>query len=103
MLRSPSIIPENSQRDVYLVLDDFGSLGRVWRETDEMGSNRAWMIRNLLDDQYENPIRIVAFNTAEGWSRDVTTDIADELRRSYVEYDEVPASILKFLEATNRH
>ena len=102
MPRSPSIIPETSHRDVYLVLDDFGSLGRVWRETDEMGPNRAWMIRNLLDDQYENPIRIVAFNTAEGWSRDVTTDIADELRRSYVEYDGVPASILKFLEATNR-
>jgi hypothetical protein len=103
MPRSPSIIPEDTQRDVYLVLDDFGSLGRVWRETDEMGSNRAWMVRNLLEGQYENPVRIVAFNTAEGWSRDVTVDIADELRRRYVEYDEVPASVLKFLEATIRH
>ena len=55
------------------------------------------------EGQYKNPVRIVAFNTAEGWSRDVTTDIADELRRRYVEYDEVPASILKFLEAVNRH
>ena len=103
MPRSPSIIPEDTPRDVYLVLDDFGSLGRVWRETDEMGSNRAWMVRNLLEGQYENPVRIVAFNTAEGWSRDVTVDIADELRRRYVEYDEVPASVLKFLEATIRH
>ena len=103
MPRSPSIVPENNDRDVYLVLDDFGSLGRAWRETDEMGTNRAWMIRNLLDGQYENPVRIVAFNTAEGWSRDVTTDIADEVRRTYVEYGEVPASILKFLEMANRH
>ena len=38
-----------------------------------------------------------------GWSRDVTVDIADELRRRYVEYDEVPALILRFLEAANRH
>jgi hypothetical protein len=103
MPRSPSIIPENTHRDVYLVLDDFGFLGRVWRETDEAGTNRAWMVRNLLEGQYENPVRIVAFNTAEGWSRDVTVDIADELRRRYVEYDEVPASVLKFLEATIRH
>ncbi len=103
MPRSPSIIPENSHRDVYLVLDDFGSLGRVWRETDEMGSNRAWMVRNLLEGQYENPVRIVAFNTAEGWSRDVTTDIADELRRRYVEFDEVPESVLRFVEMANRH
>jgi hypothetical protein len=43
------------------------------------------LIRNLLDGQYESPVRIVAFNTAEGWSRDVTVDIADELRRRFVE------------------
>jgi hypothetical protein len=36
-------------------------------------------------------------------SRDVTLDIADELRRRYVEYDEVPASVLKFLEIASRH
>jgi hypothetical protein len=100
---SPSIAPNGLERDVYLVLDDFGSLGRVWRETDEAGTNRTWMIRSLLEGQYANPVRIVAFNTAEGWSRDVTLDIADELRRSYVEYDEVPTSVLKFLETVTRH
>jgi hypothetical protein len=100
---SPSIAPNGLERDVYLVLDDFGSLGRVWRETDEAGTNRTWMIRNLLEGQYANPVRIVAFNTAEGWSRDVTLDVADELRRSYPEFDEVPASVLRFLEMTNRH
>ena len=103
MRTSPSIAPNGLERDVYLVLDDFGSLGRVWRETDEAGTNRTWMIRNLLEGQYANPVRIVAFNTAEGWSRDVTLDVADELRRTYPEFDEVPASVLRFLETTNRH
>jgi hypothetical protein len=56
----------------------------------------------LLDGQYESPVRIVAFNTAEGWSRDVTVDIADELRRRYVEFDEVPESVLAFLESATR-
>jgi len=61
----PTAVSESSQ-DTYLVLDDFGGrLGRVWRETDE--------------------------ETAT--SRDVTKDIADELRRRLVEYDEVPASL----------
>jgi hypothetical protein len=99
---SPSIAPNGLERDVYLVLDDFGSLGRVWRETDEAGTNGATLIRNLLDGQYENPVRIIAFNTAEGWSRDVTVDIADELRRRYVEYDEVPEGVFEFLEANQR-
>ena len=102
MRTSPSLAPNGPDQDTYMVLDDFGSLGRAWRETDEAGANRATLVRNLLDGQYENPVRIVAFNTAEGWSRDVTVDVADELRRRFVEYDEVSESVLKFLEATNR-
>jgi hypothetical protein len=103
MPRSPSIVPDDTNRDVYLVLDDFGRLGKAWRETDEAGTSRATLVRNLLDGQYEDPVRFVAFNTAQGWSRDVTVEIADELRRRFVEFDEVPESVLKFLEkAINR-
>ena len=103
MPRSPSLAPENAHRDVYLVLEDLGSLGRIWRETDEAGTNRVWLVRNLLNDLYENPVRIVAFNTAEGWSRDVTVEIADEVRRHFIEHNDAPISLLKFLDAVNRH
>jgi hypothetical protein len=102
MRTSPSLAPNGPDQDTYMVLDDFGSLGRAWRETDERGANRTMLVRNLLDGQYESPVRIVAFNTAEGWSRDVTVDIADELRRRYVEFDEVPESVLAFLESATR-
>jgi hypothetical protein len=44
----------------------------------------------------------VAFNTAEGWSRDVTMDIANELRRRYDEFGELSASAFDFLEANRR-
>ena len=37
-----------------------------------------------------------------GWSSDVTMDIADELRRRFAEYDEVPASVQEFLESAIR-
>jgi hypothetical protein len=59
-------------------------------------------VRNLLDGQYESPVRIVASNTAEGWSRDVTVDIADELRRRNAEDDDVAESLLTFMEAHRR-
>jgi hypothetical protein len=62
------MVPETGH-DTYLVLDDLGRLGRVWRETAEGDANREILIRDLLDDQYGRPRRIVAFNTAEGWSR----------------------------------
>ena len=54
MPHSATLVPEeDTRRDIYLVLDDFGSLGRVWRETDEAGTNRTWMIRNLLEGRNE--------------------------------------------------
>jgi hypothetical protein len=56
----------------------------------------------MVKGQYNHPLRIVVFNTTEGWSRDVTVDIADELRRRYVEFGEVPDSILDFMESNRR-
>jgi hypothetical protein len=103
MRTSPSIVPRWADQDTYLVLDDFGGrIGCSWRETDVESAGRETLIRDLVDGQYNHPVRIVAFNTAEGWSRDVTVDIADELRRRYVEFGEVPDSILEFLEANRR-
>jgi hypothetical protein len=49
MRTSPSIAPHGPDQDTYMVLDDFGSLGRAWRETDERGANRTMLVRNLLD------------------------------------------------------
>ena len=46
----PSIV-SGGEKDIYLVLDDFGRLDRAWRETDESGTNRATLVRNLLDGQ----------------------------------------------------
>jgi hypothetical protein len=103
MRRSPSITPDGPNLDTYFVLDDFGGrIGRAWRETDEDATDREALILNLLSGEYKNPVRIVAFNSAEGWCRDATMDIADELRRRYAEYDEVPESVLAFLEANQR-
>jgi hypothetical protein len=99
MSTSPSIVPDE---DIYLVLDDFGALGRSWREADEESTDRRTIIRNILAGEYKNPARIVAFNSAEGWCRDVTVDIADELRRRFIEYNEVPEAVLAFLETNQR-
>jgi hypothetical protein len=98
MSRFPSIVPDDEDRDVYLVLEDFGPLGRAWRETDDSETDRATLIRDMLEGQYENPIRIVAFNTAEGWSRDVTEDVANELQDVCPDREELSASIEEFIQ-----
>ena len=78
---TPSIVPRGDDRDIYLVFDDLGRVGRIWREADEDATNFETIVTDLVDGQYKNPIGIFCFNSAEGWSRDVSEDVAQEVRR----------------------
>lgn len=103
MRSSPPIATDRPEQDTYLVLDEWGGrLGCSWRETDVDATDRETLIRDLVDGRFTRPVRIVAFNTAGGWSRDVTVDIADELRRRYAGFGEVPQSIRDFMDAIRR-
>jgi hypothetical protein len=64
---------------VYLVLHDFGELGSAYRETDTGRAGPETVIADLLSGQYRHPLRVVAFNTAEGWARDVSADVARQV------------------------
>ena len=47
--------------------------------------------------QYDHPLRVVAFNPLEGWSRDASEDVAHELEQR-VEGHEVTESVREFIE-----
>jgi hypothetical protein len=93
---TPSIVPGGDEQDVCLVVEDYGRQGRAWRETDVEATDLETVIQDLLTGQYSNPVRVVAFNTAEGWSRDISADVAEEIRRRCER--EVPAFIQGFVE-----
>jgi hypothetical protein len=78
---TPSIVPRGDGQNVYLVLDDLGRLGHVWREADDSAAELEAVMLDLLAGQYKSPIRVVAFSTVEQWSQDVSADVAQELRR----------------------
>ena len=98
--QSPSIVPPGEDQDVYLVLDDFGGrIGQSWRETDVGHTDLETLIEDLLEDQYSSPIRIVAFNTAEGWSRDVSEDVAQILSQRCAERRrDLVSSVQEFID-----
>jgi hypothetical protein len=75
MPSAASLVP-NFDVAVHIVLDDFGKHGRAYRETDEATASFEDVVSDLLSGQFSNPMRVVAFNTAEGWSRDVSEDVA---------------------------
>ena len=86
---------------IYLVLNDFGRLGRAYVETDEAQADEASIVENILSGQYSQPLRVVAFNTAEGWARDVTEDIARAaLTKAQRERRSIARAAQEFLERT---
>ena len=96
---TPSIVPGGDHQDVYLVADDLGRLGRIWPEADFEATDFETVITDLLEGQYSGPFRVISFNTAEGWSRDVSEDVASEIRRRCdLQLRELPASIQDFVE-----
>ena len=96
---SPPLAPVGFDVDVYVVLDDFGSIGRSYRETAEESADRESLIRDLMGGQYNNPVRIVCFNTAQGTSRDATSEIAQEIQdRVSRKAEEISPGLRDFIE-----
>ena len=67
---------------VYVVLEDFGRHGCVWREIDEIRADEHSIVEGILRGEYERILRIVAFNADEGWARDVTREVALKVIRA---------------------
>ena len=98
MRHSPSISPaDRLDRDMHLVLEDFSS-GAAWRETDEDRTDYPTLISDLLTGQHDHPLRVVAFNPLEGWSRDASEDVAHELEQRVAEGHEVTEPVREFIE-----
>ena len=91
-------VPRNTAT-VHLVVDDFGNLGRSYRETDERQADANAVVENLLSGQYFSPLRVIAFNLQEGWVRDVSEDVARTvMERAKTEGKPLPDGVRRFVD-----
>jgi hypothetical protein len=89
----------NNDVDVYLVIEDFGPSGPSFLETDLAQADRDTIVRNFISGQHEDALRVVAFNTAERWSRDVSEEIAyDVLDRAFDADTTLSVGAKRFIE-----
>jgi hypothetical protein len=49
-----------------------GAAGSAWREADLETADLETVIHDLIAGEYRRPIMVVAFNTSERWSEDVS-------------------------------
>src|SRR5665811_197865 len=97
---TPSLAPDRADKTVYLVIDRFAGLGTVNRETEVERADLETIITDLMAGQFNVPIRVIAFNTLEHWSEDVSEYIAFEIQtRCDIDSENVPESIRDFVDS----
>jgi len=86
--------------DIHLVLCRFGRAGLAYVETDPAEADATTVIQNLLYGRYGEPLRVVALNVSESWSRDVSEVMAYRVREiAEREHYELTLGTLDFIEA----
>ena len=97
MTDTPSLVPLSESSDVYLVLDELPTLGRVWRELSEESANEQTILKLIANGEFHGPVRVIVFNTAEGSSRDVTKNIAQALLERDASEGDLSESAMTFV------
>ncbi len=94
MFGIPSIVPYGADQTVYLVVEAEGFA----RETTVERADIETVITELLSGRFSNPVGILAFNTLEHWTDDLSKDVAQEIQcRCDIEGDRVPDYLEDFV------
>ena len=95
---SPNTVPYGADQTAYLGVDRFSS-GSVYRETEIERADLETIISDFITGQFNDPVRVVAFNTLEHWADDVSEDIAQEVQtRCDIAGEPVPEHLRDFVE-----
>ena len=73
--------------------------GTVYRETETERSDLETIIADFMTGQFNDPVRVVSFNTLEHWADDVSKDVAQEIQtRCDIAGEAVPEHIQDFVD-----
>jgi hypothetical protein len=90
-------VPYGADETIYLVVDRFGRRGDPDRETEVERPDIETIVTELMSGRFNDPVRVVAFNTLEHWAKDISAEIAAEIQvRCDIEGEEIPEYIRDF-------
>ena len=96
--RTPRIVPFGADQTAYIVVDRCDG-GGLYRETEVERTDFETIISEFLTGQFNDPIRVIAFNTLEHWSNDVSQDVAAEIQtRCDIEGAPIPDHLRDFVD-----
>ena len=96
---TPRTVPYGADQTVYLVVDRFREAS-VYRETELERTDLETLIADFMTGQFNDPVRVIAFNTLEHWSDDLSRQVAAEIQtRCDMEGAVVPEHVRDFVRS----
>ena len=99
MIETPSSspdVPYGADQTLFVVIDRIAGMKERRVERPDLESAITELYRGCFND----PARVIAFNTLEHWARDVSSEVAAELQsRCDIDGVEVPDHLRDFVEA----
>lgn len=96
---SPDVVPYGADQTIYVVLDAIAPLGHEGQERRVEVEDLDTVVEALIAGRFRDPLRVLAFNTLEHWSQDLSSDVAREIQtRCDIEGVAAPEHLIDFLE-----
>ena len=96
---SPGFVPYGADQTIYLVVDRLSARRAEDREIEVERSDLETIIDDLMSGQFNDPVRVIAFNTLEHWLNDMSADVAAEIQtRCDIDGEPIPELVKEFVE-----
>ena len=96
---SPSLVPDGADQTACFVADRVSARDCAYRETEVERTDFEAIIADFLTGQFNDPIRVIAFNTLQHWSDDVSEAVATEIQtRCDIEGVSMPEHVSDFVD-----
>ena len=94
------IVPKGYDQTILIVEDRIGNHKFAYRETELCGDDFKHVISDFMCGLYFDPVRVVAVNTLQNWTQDLSGEIAREIQRHCIEAGkDIPDYLQEFMVA----
>ena len=91
------IVPYGADETIYAVVDRLGRRDGRDHEVEVERPDVETILAELMSGRFNDPLRVIAFNTLEHWATDISAEIAAEIRvRCDIEGEDIPEYIRDF-------
>ena len=93
---SSPVVPYGADQTLFVVIDRLDEVTEIRIERSDLEAT----IGELVAGCFNDPIKVISFNTLEHWMKDISTDVAGEIRaRCDIDGMTMPDYLSDFVES----